>query len=81
MEEVKNSVIVVLRTSNESNEAQHEQNWNLDIYFAILMSVFLYCVVLIIKINFGSMVITHITTRPYKISLLLITMFLSLTVT
>ena len=47
----------------------------------MLVTDFLYCIVQIVKINFGSMVITHITLRPYKISLLLLTMFLLLSTT
>ena len=42
------------------------------IYFALLVSLFLYCVFLIVNIYYGDMVITHISIRPYKISLLLI---------
>ena len=51
---------------------QYDGNWNMFTYFALIVTLILYCVLLIVNISFGDMVITHITTRPYKIALLIL---------
>ena len=60
----------------EPNEAARTFPYELEIFFSLVVCGFLYCLVLIVKINYGDMVITHITLRPYKIGLMIITCFL-----
>ena len=46
-------------------------NWKLSAYLALLLTLFIICLVLIVKIKYGEMVITRLCTLPYKISLLI----------
>ena len=55
-----------------SIEYQYDGNWNMCAYFALIVTLSIYCLLLIVNISFGDMVITHITTRPYKIALLIL---------
>ena len=52
-------------------------SYELELYFALLMCSLLYCSVLIVKIEYDSTIeITHITTRPYKIALMIIVCYM-----
>ena len=49
----------------------HRLNFGLEISLSVVVSALIFTVVKMVKIRYGDMVITHMTSRPYKIAVIL----------
>ena len=50
---------------------EHHLNFGLEISLSVVISALIFTVVKMVKIRYGDMVITHMTSRPYKIAVVL----------
>ena len=60
----------------EGSSKPEKDQYNFELIFALIVTILILNIAAMTKIHYGDFVITHITTRPYKILLvLLIVMF------
>ena len=72
IKEFKEWLMNLFKQNVEKDADQSVSDYGLEINFAMIFTVFIFNIILIVKIKYGDYAITHITTGPYNFILVLL---------